>query len=188
MSFMKWKKILVVYYSRSGFSKKVAEDSAFKLDADIEELKTETTYKGFFGYQKAVFESFLKRQPKLREFKKDLSNYDLIIVGGPTWAGRIASPVRSFLNDYKSSIKHVAFFNTQGGNIGYKNIIGQMKLLCNLNPMAALSLSDTEINNHAYKNSVVAFISKLERDVSKSNKKSTQRKRSSFPIIHAQTP
>ena len=36
---MKWKKILVIYYSRTGNTKKVAEDLARKLHADIEEVR-----------------------------------------------------------------------------------------------------------------------------------------------------
>jgi hypothetical protein len=38
-----------------------------------------------------------------------------VIVGGPVWGGRIASPVRTYLRQHGSDFRSTAFFVTQGG-------------------------------------------------------------------------
>jgi menaquinone-dependent protoporphyrinogen IX oxidase len=45
-----------------------------------------------------------------------MGEYDLVLIGTPIWACTMASPVRSFLQEYKEKLPRVAFFCTMGGD------------------------------------------------------------------------
>ncbi len=48
----------------------------------------------------------------------DISGYDRIWLGCPTWAFTYAAPLNSVLQTNDFSGKEVVFFNTNGGNLG----------------------------------------------------------------------
>ena len=73
-------KALVVYYSRTGTTKKVAEIIKTKLRCDIEEIITETKRAGLFGYMKCGFEAVFKKIPQIKTAETDPSDYDIIII------------------------------------------------------------------------------------------------------------
>lgn len=173
---MKWKKILVVYYSRSGESKKVAEDLARKLHADIEEIRTPETYTGFIGYQRALYHVLFNKLPKIERINKNLHDYDLIIVGGPMWGGSMCAPVRSFLTKFKDKIKNTAFFCSQGGIFRRKNLFNQMQDIVGIVPWTTFAVSSRELNNGAYKRVSSAFVAKLQHGNLKSEKRVTRKR------------
>ena len=105
-------KVLVVYYSRTGTTRRVAEYLAeyFRFDLDV---IVSDSRSGALGYVKSGYESAFGKRPPI-SFSKNPEDYDLVIVGSPIWAGTIASPVRSYLSRCKSV--DVAAFSTLGGN------------------------------------------------------------------------
>ena len=58
-------KTLVVYYSRTGFTKLVAEMIADKLGADCKEIIDKTDRKGVLGYLKAARDAMQKKKTKI---------------------------------------------------------------------------------------------------------------------------
>ena len=53
-------KVLVVYYSRTGNTKFVAEAIAQSLEADIEEIKDKKNRMGVFGFLRCGYEAIFK--------------------------------------------------------------------------------------------------------------------------------
>lgn len=173
---MKWKKILVVYYSRSGETKKVAEDLARKLHGDLEEIKTAETYTGFIGYQRALYHSLFDIMPKVERIKKNLTDYDLILIGGPMWGGSMSAPVRSFLSKYKEKLKDVVFFCSQGAIFRRDNLFSQMQYVAGIIPWGTLSVSSRELNNGTYKKNSTGFVAKLQHGNLKPEKRITRKR------------
>ena len=101
---MSAKKVLVVYYSRGGYTKRVAQDIATKLDADIEEIIDQKSRKGFFGLLSAGKDAFFKSETSIGTLEKDSANYDTTIIGTPMWAGGMTPAVRTYLNKYKVNL------------------------------------------------------------------------------------
>jgi len=93
-------KIKVVYFTRSNNSKRIAEKIANNLDAEIIQITDGKNYKGLFGYIKAGFYSTSNKKVKIK-LDKEIKDYDKLIVVSPIWAGKLANPVRIFLNDYQ---------------------------------------------------------------------------------------
>lgn len=99
-------KVLILYYSRTGRTKKVAEFIKEELKGDIEEIVSLKKRNGFFGILLSIFESLFKRLTPVKEIEKDISNYDLVLIGTPIWAGNLSSPIRTFFVKYRDILKN----------------------------------------------------------------------------------
>lgn len=108
-------KVLVIYYSRTGNTKFVAEKIADQLNAEICEVIDKKNRKG-----KLVFLTggYAALREKLTEIvvEKTIGNYDFIVIGSPVWAGKISPAIRTFLIKNDFSDKQIAFFVTVGGD------------------------------------------------------------------------
>jgi flavodoxin len=109
-------KSLVVYYSRSGNTRFVAEKISQKIGGDIEEIIDKKRRKGPLGFVIGGFDATRGRKTDIAEMKKSPRDYDLIVVGTPMWNKRITPAVRKYLEDNKFSEKRVALFCTNNGS------------------------------------------------------------------------
>ncbi len=103
-------KTLVVYMTISGHSKNIATQIAKDLKADVEGISEKTSRKNPFGFIRSGFESATKKCPSINVPKKKVKIYDLVIFVSPIWAGKLSSPVRSYLKNYTVGIKATALF------------------------------------------------------------------------------
>lgn len=109
-------KILVLYYSQSQTTQKVAEEIQSRLGADIEAIVPVKPYDG--TYQETVERGRQEREagilPEIQPLKADLSQYDVIFLGYPIWFGTYAPPVATLLSQVDLSGKKVVPFCTFG--------------------------------------------------------------------------
>ncbi len=110
-------KTLVVFYSRSGTTKRVAQEVAKALNADIDELIDKKSRKGVLGFLRAGYDATRGKTTEI-EFEKDPYDYDLVIVGTPIWNGRVTPAIRTYLLWNREKIKNAAFFSTCAGRPG----------------------------------------------------------------------
>jgi flavodoxin len=156
-------KILLVYYSRSGNTRVLAEALIQKLGCEWVELRPKTDYsRGVWGFLKALLHSMGGRIPEIEVIGKRAESYELVIVGGPIWGGRIATPVRSFLRGHQKKLKRVAFFATQGGTSGGERAIERMKSDVGIAPEASLVMPEKDLGRHSLKNAIHGFVSRLD--------------------------
>ncbi len=99
-------KYQVIYYTRTGNSKRIAEKIAKKLNTSIIEIKDDKRWKGFFGYIKAGFYSSSNKEVKMF-LSESLNDYEQLIVVAPLWAGGMASAVRAFFKMYPKDMTHL---------------------------------------------------------------------------------
>lgn len=132
-------KALVVYYSRDGNTKFVANEVAKSLKADVEALTDKKNRKGIFGYILGGRDALLGRETEIGELKYGPETYDLVIVGTPVWAHSVAPAVRTYLNKNELSGKKAAFFCTYGGS-GAEQVLGQLAGLAHTKGVGTLAL------------------------------------------------
>lgn len=132
-------KTLILFYSRTGTTRKVAEKMATILGADIEEVSDSINRSGIRGYLISGKEAVSKKIIKINPIIHNVSDYDLVIIGTPVWAWTMSSPIRSLITEQKENFKQVAFFCTQGGE-GNQGALSDMIKLSNKEPIATLSL------------------------------------------------
>lgn len=136
---------LVVYYSRSGHTKRVAEQIAGALGADLEAIVDPTRRSGVLGYLRSGFEALFDRPVELAPSRLSPASYQLIVIGTPIWNMSVSSPVRAYLLRHRNVLPNVAMFCTCGGS-GSDRVFGQMERLCGKHPIATLRLREGEVD------------------------------------------
>jgi len=144
------KKILVVFYSRSGYTRKVAENIAAACEADIEEIRDIRPRKGLFGYFRSGYEASKMKLAEIEQTMADPAKYDVLILGGPVWAGKMASPIRTYITQHCDKNKAIALFCTYGGS-GAEKVLRDMEKLCERKALALIAVTDDEIKKQRYR-------------------------------------
>lgn len=108
-------KTLILYYSRTGTTDKLARLLQQELSADMAPLRCEC-YAGVWGYVRAAYDSLKRRLPDLEPVDVNLSDYDQLLIGGPIWTSYPATPLRAFLKENQTLPARVGLFLTYGGH------------------------------------------------------------------------
>lgn len=138
-------KTLVVFYSRSGNTRKAGEEIAKQLKADVEEIIDTKNRKGIMGYMRSGFEAAMKKTTEIKEPENNPSLYDIVIIGTPVWFHNMSSPVRTYLSQNKAYFKGVAFFCTMNDSKNEK-IFTEMSKVCENQPLASMALQAKSID------------------------------------------
>jgi Flavodoxin len=154
-------KTLVVYYSLSGTTRPVAAALARELGADVEEIRCGRYRRGPLGFIRAGYDSWADRLPVIAPLQYTPSAYDLVAIGGPMWAFRVATPVRAYLRREAGTFPQVAFFLTLGGAPAEK-AFSEMETLAKRTPAATLALSDPDLKAGKLASAVQAFATRLK--------------------------
>lgn len=108
---------MIVYYSRTGNTKAVAELIKEKVGGDLVQIETKdarpTDYR--MEVEQNAQEQEVDTLPGLKTTIPNFENYDRIFIGTPTWNMALPQSVVSFLDSYNFKGKTVIPFNTNGG-------------------------------------------------------------------------
>lgn len=107
---------LVIYYSRTGSTRWVAEELTRGLAAVCVEIQSKKDRAGVIGGFTCVLDQLLDRDDEQKKPAVDLSAYDPIIIASPIWIHRLSSPVRTFLKQANLAGKAVYFVLTYHGH------------------------------------------------------------------------
>lgn len=136
--------ILIVYYSRTGNTQLLSNHLANELGADLEALHDGRDWISSWGTIQAALASVLGGNSRLAPLGKNLSDYQLILIGTPVWVGRPSVPIRTFIKMYRRQLPNVAFFCTQQGE-GGKNVMNTMQSLARRVPVARLVMREGDL-------------------------------------------
>lgn len=155
-------KRLIVFYSRTGNTKQVAQALAKSLKADLDEVKDLKDRSGFLGYFIAGYDAFRKKVTEITS-KKDPSKYDLILIGTPVWGGMVIPALRTYLEKNKDKIKNkkFAFFCTMGGS-GAEKDFNNLSVLINKKPLATLAILEREVKANIFGSKLKEFVDALK--------------------------
>ncbi len=165
-------KTLVAFYSRTGNTALLADKISKLLGADSDRIISRDSYYGWLGYWRGAFHSLNDTRVAIEDAKLPPAQYDLVIIGGPVWGARIASPVRTYLRQHASEFKSTAFFATQGGvrpGISFK----QMAAMSGKQPIATLSISSGKFFRPSDDSAVRAFVDQIKSILDKEEDKIT---------------
>lgn len=152
--------ILVVYYSRSGHTQKVAAKIAATLKADLQAIREPTDRQGWTGYLRSGIEVLREQAVEILPFSPKATDYDLVIVGTPVWMGHLSSPVRAFLRQ-SATCRAFAFFCTMGGN-SPGHTFDDMAACAGKPPSATLEVSERELGADAYWPKLQTFVREIQ--------------------------
>lgn len=110
-------KSVVIYYSRGGATKGVAEKIRDAFGSDMIFVEPE---KAYGGYLSAVIrngkEKMTKNAAKVKTPVADISGYDVVFVGFPVWYGTMPTFMQEYVKKCNISGKKVIPFATAGAN------------------------------------------------------------------------
>lgn len=109
-------KILIAYFSYSGNTEDAAYIIQQKTGADMIEITMEEPYSGNI-YEVSQQDLMNNVHPALSSHVENMSRYDVILLGYPTWWATMPMPVYSFLEEYDFSGKTVVSFSSHGGTM-----------------------------------------------------------------------
>ena len=121
-------KSIVIFYSRTGNTKLIAEEIATVLGSDLRPLIDKKNRRGIWGYLWAGFDALMQNKTKLEDFKIDLNQYDLIFLGTPNWAANLPPAIRTFCNQSYLNNKKLVLFCTQD-SMGAGRVFNNLRLL-----------------------------------------------------------
>jgi flavodoxin len=147
---------LVVYYSRGGNTKKVAEELSKELKCDIEEIQDTVNRSGPIGWLNSGRQASTKALTKLQPIKNDPAKYDLVIIGTPVWASHVSTPVRTYITENKDKLKKVAFLVTEG-NGGDVGAVKDMEEISGKTSASTLVVKVPQIKKGEYQTKVKQF-------------------------------
>jgi flavodoxin len=158
-------KILVATYSRTGNTNQVANALARRCNADLEELRDVRDRRGVMGYLRSAKEAIRHVLVPIVQPTRNWRDYDLVVLGTPVWAGRVSSPMRTYLSHQvalgePTTATRVAFFCTMGGR-GAENVFAELEQLMGVKPVATLALTDGQVARRQYDIAVAEFANKL---------------------------
>ena len=116
-------KTLIIYYSETGTTEKVANslaDTIKKTGTTLDIVKVTPKE----AHNQETMQDVVKKQfedklyPEINAIDKNIADYDLIIVATPAWFGQPAQPLIGYLESQDFTGKKVAVYSTFGNNAG----------------------------------------------------------------------
>src|SRR5579859_6008756 len=155
---------LVVYYSRTGTTRALAQSVSRSLKADLEEIRVIENRLGFRGYLRSCVDGAFGRCAGLEPTRHHPCNYDVVVIGTPVWSAGMSAPVRTFLAANGSSFRSCAFFATHGDGGGIR-ALRQMREFVIDAPLTTLVVTRSEVERDSLGTAVDSFVRAITAQV-----------------------
>ena len=111
-------KTLIAYFSRTGITKKLAEDTAKKTGADLFAIEPVKKYSGSYllCVAEAKLENLKNARPAIVSKPQNLSDYDTVVVMFPIWWFTCPNIMLTFLEENDLAGKRVIPVCTYGSS------------------------------------------------------------------------
>lgn len=153
-------KTLVVWYSRTGMTRRVADEIVGLTGWDRDEIVDTSDRRGLRGWLRAAWDARRRRSTSLRPAERAPSTYDLVVIGTPVWAACVSPPVATYLRMHAGHFPQVAFFATYGGS-GASRVMTQLEALAGRTPLARLVVREADIRAGNHHLAVRGFVEEL---------------------------
>ena len=114
-------KRIIVYYSYTGNTKRIANYIKEKLSCDILELTPRVPFSTDYDEVVAEYQnnSIDNKEVPINDININLDEYDEIIIGTPVWWYTMCPVITTFLKQYNLSNKKVYMYATNAGWLGH---------------------------------------------------------------------
>lgn len=115
-------KRIIVYYSLGGKTDLVARILGKKLNADLVRIHDLKNRNGFGNRLISSINAFRETKTKIAPSNVDLTEYDTVYFGTPTWSGNPTPAILTIIDRCNLTKKDVILFATMDSNRGDTNI------------------------------------------------------------------
>jgi flavodoxin len=153
-------KVLLVHYSRSGYTASLAGEIADMTGWDRDEIKDVSPRAGNWGAVRCIRDVLLHLRPAIKTGGKDPAAYDLVVLMAPVWMRRLAAPMRSYLRQHRGKFKQLAYACTYGGK-GAERAAAEVATLSGKPLKAMLAVTSFELEQADYRSRLDEFLKRL---------------------------
>ncbi len=154
----------IVFYSRTGTTRLLAEALAARTLADRSEIRCSKYGAGLLGWLSAGRDSWRAVRPTI-DFDRAKDMPDCLIVGSPVWSGTIAAPVRSYLAQLDGPPKRIGMFLTSGGEPPHPKAEAEVMELLGRDPDGWLILTADDVRQGRHMDEIEDFLRDLTHTV-----------------------
>ncbi|HEY0898211.1 MAG TPA: hypothetical protein VGD90_02710 [Sphingobacteriaceae bacterium] len=129
-------KVIVIYYSYTGNNEALAKELQRRLACSIWKIEEVHRRRGITIFLDILF----RRKPKIRKPAIQLSRFHYVILVAPVWAGKIAGPLKTFLELEAGQISKYSFITLCGG-AGNTHLSTELENLLQKKPLLITELS-----------------------------------------------
>lgn len=113
---------LIMYYSQGGTTETVAKTLARNIGANLVKIHDLKNRDGLKNRLFATISAFRETKTDIYPANVDLTEYDTIYIGTPTWAGNPTPAILTIIDRCNLTGKDVILFATMDSNRGESNI------------------------------------------------------------------
>jgi flavodoxin len=152
------KKILLVYYSRTWITRKVAEYIKQLIACDVEEIIDKKDRSWIIWYLWAGRDASLKKLTDIQETNLYPWNYDILIIGTPVRDFTMASAIRTYIQKNKENLPpKIIFYCTMWGG-GDRTTFQDMTYLCSKTPIWVIWFKTKDIVKNQFQDRLKKFL------------------------------
>lgn len=155
-------KTLVAYYSREGHTARMAKEIARRCQSDLEVIEEKHEAGAMLGGLRRLWQTMSRASPPIRRPRRSPARYDLVIIGSPVGSFGIAPPVRSYVRQYASAFRNVAFFCAEGGTHD-EAAFAELSRLCRREPVATFAVKRKHLPPAANLEGMTVFMNDIQR-------------------------
>ncbi len=152
----------IIYYSRTGTTRKLATALAGALDADIYEIGCERYRPGVLRYLRAGYDSLRGNLPQIEAPSISADDYDLLLLGAPVWTSYPAVPLRAYLAGTPKVPAKVGVFFTYGGHSPATAAFDGVAEALHKQPVATLALKAEAVAADSLAEEIAPFVRQLK--------------------------
>lgn len=116
---------LVVYFSRMGYTKKIAMEEADRTGAALYEIQAAERTDGTAGFWWCGRYGMLRRPMPIEPLSVDLSSFEHVTICSPIWVFALSSPVRAFCRAARGKIQAASLITVHYKHAAYPNALSE---------------------------------------------------------------
>lgn len=159
-------KILVVFFSRSGHTRRVAKRIGKATQAALMALDESHQATHRPGRMRRLVSAISGFGDLGHAHSENPADYDMVVFGVPVRGAHLSSPVHDFAIEHAGSIRHCAFYCVLGGS-DPTPVFAELERLLGHAPLATLVLTDIEIDNEQAGPKIDRFVAALSAPVAR---------------------
>lgn len=137
-------RIGIVFYSRTGTGRAVAERLASITGWEVHEVRDASPRAGLAGDLRCVIDCLFRRQPDIRYGGPPLDQFDHVVLIAPVWLRSLAAPMRAFLMAQGRLIKTYSVICVMSGYGGFR-AVDDMAAVVGAKPNGILLLKQYDV-------------------------------------------
>lgn len=127
---------LVIYFSRLGYTKKLAFEEAARTGACVYEVCSTERTQGTSGFWWCGRYAMHRWDMPIEKIKVMLSDYEHVTICTPIWVFHLAAPMRAFCRQVKGRIKEADYIIVHYQNVKYRGAAREMDELLDIKSTA----------------------------------------------------